>query len=220
MNFKEKFKFSESFWKTESEKFSSLYGTKKIRNIPNKIFLYKRIETILKVLDQDKAKCENVLDVGCGSGEFTIMLKNYAENVVGIDYSEDMINQAKSNNNANNVNFQFGDCNDINFENNNFDRIFALGLIDYVENIEKVIIELKRVLKKGGKLIVTIPKNPTIFFIFRFFNGLRYRLFDAPPIVNALTKKEAFDIFEKNGFSITYYKVLWTTTWVLELEKL
>ena len=83
-----------------------------------------------------------------------------------------------------------------------------------------MILELKRVLKKDGKLIITIPKNPTIFFLFRFFNGLRYKLFDAPPIVNALNKIQLYKIFENNGFSITKIHSLWTTTWIVELKKL
>jgi len=218
MDKNQKFVTSENFWKKESSKFSSLYNTKNIKNIPNKIFLYKRIKTIESMINQNKNG--KALDVGCGSGEFTVLLKKYFNEVVGIDYSDEMIEVAKKYDVKNEVNFKYGDCTKIEYPDNTFDYLFALGLLDYVNDLDAVILELKRVLKKDGKLIITIPKNPTIFFLFRFFNGLRYKLFDAPPIVNALNKIQLYKIFENNGFSITKIHSLWTTTWIVELKKL
>ena len=46
-----------------------------------------------------KGKCNNALDIGCGTGLSTIALKELADNVTGIDSSEEMIAMANTRHN-------------------------------------------------------------------------------------------------------------------------
>ena len=48
---------------------------------------------------------------------------------------------------------------DIEFENNVFDRVYALETIEHVGDLNKSLLEIKRVLKIGGDFIFTLPFN-------------------------------------------------------------
>ena len=70
----ENFNKSKFFWLDEPDKFSSLYKTKNILLLPNKIFLNQRIKIIKSFLKKEINT--TALDIGCGSGEFTYILKD------------------------------------------------------------------------------------------------------------------------------------------------
>ena len=72
----------------------------------------------------------------------------------------------------------------------------------------------KRILKKKGKIIITIPKNPSLFVPFRWSNKLRYILFDAPPVVNAISKNALISLIKNNNLELKELTSLWTTTWI------
>ena len=65
----------------------------------------------------------NILDIGCGPGFFSIILSKVGHNVVGIDCSENMLEQAVLNAKENGVNPKFiqMDSHNLEFENNTFD---------------------------------------------------------------------------------------------------
>ena len=207
----DKLEKSKNYWLNEPNKFTDLYNTKKILHLPSKIFLKKRMEIIQKYLKEDNNA--TVVDVGCGSGEFANILKKYYGNVIGIDISDKMINFARKNSEKN-ITFQINECTNISLKDNSVDYIFALGLLDYVENLQNVFFEFKRILKKKGKIIITIPKNPSLFVPFRWSNKLRYILFDAPPVVNAISKNALISLIKNNNLELKELTSLWTTTWI------
>jgi ubiquinone/menaquinone biosynthesis C-methylase UbiE len=81
----------------------------------------------------------NVLEIGCGSGELSKYLKNY----VGIDISE-------------RTPFIVGDAQDLPFDDNSFDLILLLDLLEHT-NDKLVMNEVYRVLKPDGYVIITVP---------------------------------------------------------------
>lgn len=90
-----------------------------------------------------------ILDLGCGEGWFTKSLRGKGFNVIGIDpnlprRSETPYLQRKSA-------YQSG------FDDNTFDGIICLETIEHLES--SVYAEIKRIMKKDGKLIVTTPKK-------------------------------------------------------------
>ena len=114
--------------------------------------------------------------------------------------------------------FQINECTNISLDDNSVDYIFALGLLDYVENLQVVFSEFKRILKKKGKIIITIPKNPSLFEVFRWFIKFRYILFDIPPVVNAVRKDVLISLIKKNNLKLKELTSLWTTTWIALIE--
>ena len=211
----DKLEKSKDYWLNEPNKFTDLYKTKKLLHLPSRIFLKKRMKIIQKYLKEDNKA--TAIDVGCGSGEFANILKKYYGKVIGIDISDKMINLAQENSKGN-ITFQINECTNISLDDNSVDYIFALGLLDYVENLQTVFSEFKRILKKKGKIIITIPKNPSLFEPFRWFTKFRYILFDAPPVVNAVHKDTLISLIEKNNLKLKELTSLWTTTWIALIE--
>lgn len=91
----------------------------------------------------------NVLDAGCGHGEFTINMGSYANHIIGFDNSKDLLNIASellNNSNVTNVEFMYGwtkGNTPLPFCNNQFDLIYA-------RRGPTSIINHSRILKSGG----------------------------------------------------------------------
>ncbi|RJQ30110.1 class I SAM-dependent methyltransferase [Candidatus Parcubacteria bacterium] len=99
-------------------------------------------------------KNRSVLDLGCGQGYFSEILSTLGAHVTGIDISENLIAIAKKNKN---INFFIGDIEDaLPFEDNSFDIVVSNMVFMDLENPERAIKEVIRVLKKNGLFIVSI----------------------------------------------------------------
>jgi ubiquinone/menaquinone biosynthesis C-methylase UbiE len=100
-------------------------------------------------------KGKKLLDLGCGPG---IHIKKYVERgaeCFGIDLSNEMISLAKDY--CPQANFEKGNIYDLKFEDDSFDIITASFVIDHVKDLDKGVAEIKRVLRKGGLFIFSIP---------------------------------------------------------------
>ena len=102
-----------------------------------------------------KVKNKVVLDLGCGTGKF--MQKFYKETTkyYGLDLSNDQLNIAKNKINSNNVEFICCSAENIPLEDHSIDVIIStwvLGTILEIDRRNKVLDEMKRVLKKGGNI--------------------------------------------------------------------
>lgn len=100
-----------------------------------------------------------VLDVGCGTGRFSITMAQEGFKVTAVDQSEEMLNEAKSKANGLDIIFIKGDIFKLPFENSSFDAITCIWVLRHFEDkhINKIISEFKRVLKEGGVLIFDAP---------------------------------------------------------------
>lgn len=95
------------------------------------------------------------LDIGCGSGVLSACLKNRYLQVYGVDISEIAVNLAKEKQVQaiqRNLNYQT-----LPFEDQYFDAITVLSTLQYFYDIHFVLSEIRRVIKPGGILIMTIP---------------------------------------------------------------
>lgn len=112
-------------------------------------------ELIYQHIERDKKL--RILDVGTGPGLFaSLMGKNSNFEVFAVDSSEGMISQASKNaeNFGSKVVFQWANAHDIPFEDESFDVILMRNVTWALPYPEKAYEEWKRLLKKGGKLIV------------------------------------------------------------------
>lgn len=98
-----------------------------------------------------------LLDVGCGSGFFSNLAYLKGMNVVGVDASASLIEQAKKRNNS--IEFLTGEMEELPFKDNTFDVVCAFNSIQYAESVKKAILDCKRVLKENGTLIIMIWGN-------------------------------------------------------------
>ncbi|MCY1127250.1 class I SAM-dependent methyltransferase [Frigidibacter sp. RF13] len=98
---------------------------------------------------------ESVLDYGCGAGRSTRFLKRLGYDAIGVDISQDMLEQARSKDEVGQ--YLHIPSGRLPFDAAAFDLIFASYVfleVSRIEEIERILTELKRVLKKHGIIIL------------------------------------------------------------------
>ncbi|HWY11081.1 MAG TPA: glycosyltransferase [Bacteroidia bacterium] len=93
----------------------------------------------------------SVLEIGCGSGDLLATIDGSKK--VGIDFSEEYINWAKEKHAGKNIEFLLMDANDIQL-NQKFDLIIVSNLIGFVDDIQNVFEQIKKVCHPNTKVIV------------------------------------------------------------------
>ena len=131
-----------------------------------------------------------ILDVGftCGTLHEKLIEKFSRENIFGIDI------EVK---NKNEFDVE-GSAEDLPFNDNFFDSIVAGELTEHLNNPDLFVKESQRVLKKGGKLILTTPNRDSL--INRLFKS-----YHAPAHLSLFNFSELKKLLEKNGFVIDFY---------------
>jgi len=101
-----------------------------------------------------------ILDAGCGTGRQMEELKKYGE-VFGFDVSPEALNFCQKRGLQNIVKANLNQP--LPYPNESFDLITALDVLEHIENDQFALSELKRVLKIGGHLIITVPAHPFLW---------------------------------------------------------
>lgn len=97
-----------------------------------------------------------VLDIGTGTGFFTFILQDLGCMAVGIDYSEQMIENARDDAKKlgyDNVEFLRMDAQNLEFEDNTFDFVISRNVTWTLPDPKKAYKEMIRVLKNGGRIL-------------------------------------------------------------------
>lgn len=132
----------------------------------------------------------SALDVCCGTGDWSFSLAESVGkkgNVIGLDFSQNMLSVAKEKNqelNYNNLEFVHGNAMELPYEDNSFDFVtIGFGLRN-VPDYMTVLKEMYRVVKPGGVVACLETSQPTMigfkqlyFFYFRFIMPLFGRIF-------------------------------------------
>ena len=106
------------------------------------------------LLQQLPERCDTVLDIGCGAGEFARLLAHRADRVVAIDLSPNMIKVAKQRSRRfANIEFQVADVWQWEFPVEQFDAIASIATLHHLP-IEPLLLKLKAALKPGGMLAI------------------------------------------------------------------
>jgi SAM-dependent methyltransferase len=105
---------------------------------------------------------QSILEIGFGNGKFFYKQFNRAEElrITGLDFSEDMIREAKSINqdylDQGKLVLVKGQSDKMPFQNASFDIIFCINVAYFWKEPQDHLVEIHRVLKPGGRLYTTI----------------------------------------------------------------
>ena len=123
-----------------------------------KKFEKHRREAVIELLPQEGNK---ILDVACGSGELINQVAKRFNQLWGIDVDEKRIEKAEKETQKiglKNVNFQVVDVNQgLPFKDEYFDIVTAVAALAYFFDLHFAVKEMKRILGKGGVLVIEVP---------------------------------------------------------------
>jgi SAM-dependent methyltransferase len=106
------------------------------------------------------AKDKRVLDLACGEGYGSNMLASAAASVVGIDIDQTAIQHASDKYASKTLRFLTGSISSVPIpDNHSFDVIVCFEAIEHVEDHEKLLGEVKRLLKPDGVFLVSTPNK-------------------------------------------------------------
>jgi ubiquinone/menaquinone biosynthesis C-methylase UbiE len=116
------------------------------------------IHRLYEIFAPQKQQC--FLDVGCGSGNYTIALAKKGMDLTGLDVSHEMLAKARSKQSA--VTWVQGDAKSLPFQDHNFDGILCFLAIHHIRDLPLFFKEVYRVLKPAGKFLI-FTNSPTQF---------------------------------------------------------
>ena len=129
-------------------------------------------------------------DLGCGSGFFTVPLSKKARKVYGVDVQKEMLGfleQKIQRLKIKNIVPLLSKGNNIPLEDDTVDLLVSVNTLHEFDDKEITIEEIHRVLKRGGKALITDFKKEN--------TGA------GPPVAIRVSKKQAVGLFEKKGFT-------------------
>lgn len=146
---------------------------------PISLALERAIE--LRILSKLKFK-KPLLDLGCGEGLFAKFLFQGKVDV-GLDILEVEVEHAKKSGVYKKV--LVGDATSLPFKNEIFSTILSNSTLEHILGLERVLRECYRVLKPGGRLIITVP---TPYYQKFFFYSRIFRFLGLPILANFYEK--------------------------------
>lgn len=99
---------------------------------------------------------QNILDLGCGKGYLSYEFAKRGNKILAIDGSNSMLNYAKTKNNHPNIEYILSDLRNLNLKQK-FDLVFAINSFVHIKKLEPILVEIRKSLKKTGKLILCFP---------------------------------------------------------------
>ncbi|MGC6431171.1 MAG: class I SAM-dependent methyltransferase [Jejuia sp.] len=187
----------------ESEDYISHTDSK--RNLFEKIYHLIRVISLkqkLKLINSFNTKNKNLLDVGCGTGDFLQIAKSNNWEVSGIEPNE----QARSIANSKTDNSVFEIKELLQFHEASFDVITLWHVLEHLPNLEDQISVFQKLLKPEGRLIIAVPN-------YKSYDAQYYKSFwaayDVPRHLWHFNRKSISNLIETFNFKVEKIKPMW-----------
>jgi SAM-dependent methyltransferase len=106
-------------------------------------------------------KGKKIIDLGSGAGYGTHSLSKFAENVLGVDLSEEAVAYAAWSYSVPNLRYEVGDVTNLPYPNKSFEAAVSFEVIEHLERPEALVEEVLRLLKEDGIFVVSTPDKQT-----------------------------------------------------------
>ncbi|QIW10463.1 class I SAM-dependent methyltransferase [Francisella sp. LA112445] len=148
---------------------------------------------------------ENILDLGCGTGELTNEIKSKGVKVTGVDVSENMLIKAKQN--YHDIEFKQMDAQQsLDFEKESFDAVFSNAALHWMTNPLAVIKNINNILKKNGRFVFEMGGKGNIKEVLSSLDttAMKYNIKDYDINNFYPSISEYSSLLEENGFTVKY----------------
>jgi len=144
-----------------------------------------------------------VLDLGCGTGNYTAVLNKQGIKVIGLDKSLSMLKLAQKK--LFHTPFVRSDATYLPFKDETFAGVMSITLFEFLSYPEKAIREIYRVLKPGGEVLIGTMNMFSLWFCCKRLKSIfvetayRYAHFYTPRGLKSLLRQEGFINIENRG---------------------
>lgn len=145
-----------------------------------------------------------ILELACGTGLLSVQIAGSVKMMEATDFSEDMIEQAKSKSHSSRLHFSVQDATDLPYAKETFDAVVISNALHIMPYPEKALSEIRRVLKKDGILIA-----PTFTAAGSLDGRLRIRIMElfGFRVFHKWTPEGYLKFLNSNGFTVTNSKI-------------
>ncbi|MCD6489130.1 MAG: methyltransferase domain-containing protein [Thermodesulfobacterium sp.] len=157
-------------------------------------------ELVLSLL---KIKKGLSLDLGCGTGNYTLELYKKGFEVIGLDSSKEMLKIARKK--IPELLFINGDAYFLPFKDQVFNLVVSITMFEFIKEPIKVMKEIYRVLKPEGEVLIGTMNGRSLWFLFKRIKSLfvetayRYARFYTPKELENFCQKAGFKNIETRG---------------------
>ena len=176
------FKLKNTVKKT-SERYSFLWS-RYLDGAPPDTYHFDSVQT---VISEKIVRGSVGLDLGCGCGwdTFVMSKKNPSVRIIGLDISEGVYVAAKVNNESRNVNITQASAANIPLKDEVCDFVYSFGVLHHMEDYERGLLEIRRVLKKGSPSFLYLyedhSENPFKYIALKIIMAVRKITIRIPP---------------------------------------
>lgn len=111
-----------------------------------------------KINEPPRIENGKILDIGCGNGEYLLMIRQFGWEVYGLELNEQAVFLARKHG----LNVLQGSAEAIEYESNFFDIVRMWNVLEHTISPRKALLEVSRVLKRGGYLLIYVPNFDSI----------------------------------------------------------
>ena len=157
----------------------------------------------------------DIVDVGCGEGlTLEKLVRLFPDkNIRGIDSEPENIQICSKYD----LPVFPGDVYALPFDDSSMDCVMLMEVIEHLNKPEQALVEIRRVLKPGGRVIIVFP-NDAMFKLVRILTGMIREAFYESGHVRQWTPKAIRTALASNGFTPCLQKNLPCGLWLLSLH--
>lgn len=145
----------EEEWKRRFESFAQDYEVDYLISGWSDNGLKQRLALFKQLIEGQKLPFPaQILELGCGAGNYVRFLADIGHRVVGVDYSLPSLNRALSADRKQAGHYVGGDAYRLPFCNECFDFVISIGVLQALGSPERALDEMVRVLRPGGLLVI------------------------------------------------------------------
>lgn len=144
-----------TFFDKEASSYDEWYKTK-FGNLVDEV----ETDLAFKLFKPEKGM--RILDIGCGTGNFSIKLAEKGCKVIGVDISQEMLKIAREKAKKKNLDIEFYnmDVYNLDFQDQTFDAVFSMAAFEFIKEPLKALDEIFRVTKDDSQVLIgTINKD-------------------------------------------------------------
>ena len=180
------------------------------RNLFEKVYQLVKKKTLndkISWIKTNHSNVKNILDIGCGTGDFLFRAKQETWNVFGFEPNE----KAKAISKSKNINL----IDDLDsFEKHSFDVITMWHVLEHVPDLDKQIKQIKSLLKPNGLLIIAVPNYKS--YDANFYKS-DWAAYDVPRHLWHFSKTAIKKIFKNYQMELIHIKPMYFDSFYVSL---